>query len=249
MADFKSTLAKLDEDNYSVWAGKMQSLFMVKRLWATVSGDGDIDVALDEQALGLIGLNVEDHHMSVVLESKTARAAWTAFKDAYKAASHAQRMQLKTELHDLHLRNGESVAKYSSRVTALRDRLVAAGSPVDEDDLVLSMLAGLPSDFRTVVTIIRTSDKDLKLRDVLPKLVQEEQLVESTSKRNDQAAAFFSGRRQQGGRTHGERGGGSDLSKVECWYCHQFGHLKHACKQRAADESSSGGARRGVMAL
>ena len=182
MTEYRSTFAKLDEDNYSAWAGKMRSLFMVKQLWATVTGEGDDDMALDEQALGLIGLNVEDHHMKTVLESSTACEAWTAFQDMYKAASHARRMQLKAELHDLQINSGESVAKYASRVTVLRDHLVAAGSTVDEDDLVLSMLGGLTIDFKTVVTIIRSSDKELKLRDVLPKLLQEEQLVNRSDK-------------------------------------------------------------------
>jgi hypothetical protein len=234
MTDYRSTIAKLDEDNYSAWAGKMRSLFMVKQLWATVTGEGDVDVALDEQALGLIGLHVEDHHMRIVLDSATACEAWTAFEDMYKAASHARRMQLKAELHDLQIKSGESVAKYASRVTALRDHLVAAGSTVDEDDLVLSMLGGLTIDFKTVVTIIRSSDNELKLRDVLPKLLQEEQLVNRSDKKYTDSAAFFSERRKQGGRGGGRGDNSRDRSQVECWFCHERGHMKRDCKRMAA---------------
>lgn len=248
MADFKTSFAKLDVDNYAAWAGKMKCVFLVQRLWTTVSGQGEVDRALDERALGLIGLNVEDHHMALIATCNSAKQAWDALKGIYQAASYARRLQLKMELNNLRLESGETMAKYAARAAAMRDQLLAAGSPIPEDELVLSMLAGLPEDFKMVVTIIRSSDKELTIVDVLPKLLQEDQLLRRMDKNDDTAAAFYSGRSTTKGFNNKRQPHkvGGNVHPQECWYCGQAGHFKQDCKKRLADQAGNAWASGGI---
>jgi gag-polypeptide of LTR copia-type/Zinc knuckle len=243
MTEFKASFAKLDVDNYAAWAGKMKCVFLVQRLWTTVSGQGDVDAALDERALGFIGLNVEDHHMALIATCDSAKQAWDALKGIYQAASYARRLQLKMELNSLRLDGGETIAKYAARAAAMRDQLQAAGSSVPEDELVLSMLVGLQEDFKVVVTIIRSSDKPLTIMDVLPKLLQEDQLLRRMDKHEDTAAAFYS--KAFKNKRQPPKVGGS-VQPQECWYCGKTGHFKQDCKKRAADEAVAGWASGGI---
>jgi gag-polypeptide of LTR copia-type/Zinc knuckle len=147
------------------------------------------------------------------------------------------------ELNSLRLDGGETIAKYAARAAAIRDQLQAAGSSVPEDELVLSMLVGLPEDFKMVVTIIRSSDKPLTIMDVLPKLLQEDQLLRRMDKPEDTAAAFYS--KAFRNKRQPLKVGGS-VQPQECWYCGKTGHFKQDCKKRAADEAVAGWGNGGI---
>ena len=51
------------------------------------------------------------------------------------------------------------MSKYVARATNIRDQLVSAGHSVGDDEVVLSVLAGLPSEFDTMVTILETTSE------------------------------------------------------------------------------------------
>ena len=132
---------------------------------------------------------------------------------------------------------GEPLTKYVGRATDLRDKLAAAGFEVKDEEVVLSILAGLPKEYETVVAVLELSDATLKLDDLLPKLLQAEQRMPRGEKGPE--AAYFSRRMGQDWKAKsGASGAGSAGRKEtrECFYCGKRGHLKADCRKKKADE-------------
>ena len=112
---------------------------------------------------------------------KTAKEAWQQFEAVYQAKSNARKLQLRKELAQLKMGPGEPLTKYVGRARDIQDQLRAAGHDVADQEVVWAVLAGLPAHYDTVVTVLETTtDKDMSLEDILPKLLQVEQRERQT---------------------------------------------------------------------
>lgn len=220
--------AKLGTDNYGTWHVKVRFVLESKG-WA-----GAIDDAEDahsSEAKALIGLSVQDFHLPTVTGCANAKEAWEALEELYKTSSRAQILRLKQQLNSLVMDDSaERVTQYVSRAMGIRDQLAAAGSSVDEDDVVMAVLAGLPEDYKMIATVLENSDEELTLSEVLAKLILAEQRIGPKNIYPAETALFtkVNKARRPGG--YGGNGG-SNGSKV-CWYCLQPGHFKADCPKR-----------------
>jgi hypothetical protein len=166
---------------------------------------------------------------------QTAKELWDKLETIYKAKSNATRLQLKNELGSLSLQPTESVTSYVGRARSIKDELAASGHPVQEEDVVLSVLGGLTKDYDTVVTIMETSEDTLDLDNVLSKLLQVEQKIFKKTESCSSRALFskgnaFNGQERPAGNSSGQKSG-----KI-CYYCNKPGHFKRECRQKARDE-------------
>ena len=245
----KFSIAKLDVHNYATWSTRMKLLLIHKGVCQSVvtapvpasetASDADrstADKALlnDQRALALIGLSVEDCYLPTIGECTTAKAAWDTLAKMYTAQSNARLLQLKRQLSTLSLDPAEPLAKYVARAQAIRDQLKVAGSSLDDLDLVLAVLDGLPQEYDTVRTALLTASGDLKLADVLSKLL----LVEQREVNDPNAALYVSVSRY--GQHQG--GGPPDYNRETrtCHYCKKQCHLIKDCrKKKAADEHAA----------
>ncbi|GAB4815374.1 hypothetical protein N2152v2_002420 [Parachlorella kessleri] len=110
----------------------------------------------------------------------SARAAWEQLETLYQAKSNARKRQLRKELSQLRMGAAEPLAKYVARAKEIQNQLRAAGYEVGDQEVAWAPLAGLPPAFETVVTVLETSTtEDMKLNDILPKLMPVEQRMYS----------------------------------------------------------------------
>ena len=115
----------------------------------------------------------------------------------------------------------------------------------------MSVLAGLPKEFDTVVAVLEITDDKLELDVVLAKLLQAEQRLTRGEKAGNRALFTNTSSRQKYGMgTVGTVGRtGTSGRDKECWHCGKRGHLKADCRQRKRDEqqghSNSRGGRDG----
>lgn len=209
----------------------MKFLLVTKGLWTAVTGSS-IDEEKDAKALAQIGLHVKDHHLPVLERCATAKAAWEQLEAVYQAKSNARKRQLRKELSQLKMGPEEPLSKYVARAKEIQNQLRATGHDVADQEVAWALLAGLPPVYDTVVTVLETSsDADVKVDDILPKLMSVEQRMQSTEPdRTREAAALMANR------TYGTR------ETRTCYYCNLKGHIKKNCKKRLQDMRNRGSA-------
>jgi hypothetical protein len=178
----------------------------------------------DRKARALIGLHVRKHHLATVNECKTAKEAWDALALLFKTRTNARKLQLRKELSDLKMAPTESLAKYYAGAKSLHKDLNAAGHKVKETDVMFSILAGLPSQYKTIVDILVTSgtNEDLTFTNTFSKLMAKE--VESNAE--EETGAFVAKTQRR-------------VDDRECYHCGKNGHIKKYCKKRMAEQGGA----------
>ena len=133
------------------------------------------------------GIDLKTFDLTTVSKAKTAKEAWAALAAVSKAKSNAKRLRLKGQLTALVKEGGEPLTKYVHRATDKQDQLLAADYKVSDEEVVMSVLAGLPKEYDTVVAVLELSDSALMLDDLLAKLLQAEQRYTRTDQGEEHA--------------------------------------------------------------
>lgn len=210
----KPFIEKLSGDNYATWSTDMKWLLIMKGIWNAVVDHENVDEADDLTAMAFIGLNVEKHLKTTIDACDTAKEAWDKLEDVYKAKSNARKLQLKRELTSISLKPKESITLYVSRAKDIRDQLIAAGYEASEEEVALSLLAGLPEGYESIVDTIQATTEALDIDELMPKLLIVEQRVKD---RNDASLI-------------------KEKAFVVCFKCGQKGHIKRNCPKKKEDE-------------
>ena len=221
-------IEKLGIDNYETWACKMKFLLITKKLWSAIepaasdtaetrssSRDGSDK---SQEALGLIGLNVEDYLTRDVAEADTAAALWEKFKQSFQAKNTSRLLVLRQQLTNFRKGPKEAVVVYIARAKDLMQNLKGAGSSVTEAEVVLSVLVGLPSPYAMAVEVLQMSD-DISFQKTLPKLLQVEQRV--GQQEEGISVPVYAAVHRNG---------------KKCHYCGKVGHLQAHCFQKQKDQ-------------
>jgi hypothetical protein len=247
--DSKPFFEPLDVDNYPTWSIRTKMLLKRKGLWSAiepVAPAGDpaaapraVDPNIDEKALALICLSVTDHHLVSLASCATAKAAWDSLERTYKAKSNARILQLRRELYTLKMLSNEPLTKYVSRAKSLRDHLVAAGQSVVPSDIVFSVLNGLPDAYKPIIAVITSSESELDIDAVLPKLMMTEASLPPDSVASNSSGFYDTSALAA---TTGK-------PKKTCHYCGKAGHIEVNCFKKKRVENAATNPKTGSRSL
>ena len=82
--------------------------------------------------------------MTVLSPLTTAKECFDTLTNLYEKKIPSQKRVLKTKLRFLKMEKGESISKFFTKISQIKDQLQVAGVQVDEDDLIQAVFDGLP---------------------------------------------------------------------------------------------------------
>jgi hypothetical protein len=107
-------------------------------------------VAQDQQVLGFINASLSREVLGNVATCTTAAEVWTELNSMFSSQSRAHTIQLRTRLVATH-KGDQFVAIYYSKMKGYVDEMAAAGKPLEDDDFISYVLAGLDQDYNSFV--------------------------------------------------------------------------------------------------
>ncbi|CAM8885574.1 unnamed protein product [Rhodiola kirilowii] len=170
---------KLNETNYLTWLRQIKPYLHGQKLWGYVSGSipepkatitvdatdtspatelpnpaHDEWFTIDQQIVSLLTTSLTDNVSQLTIGFDTSKVIWDCLSRHFSQQSTASAASLKLQLLELQ-KGSKTVDEYIRHAKSIADALSSIGKPVPEEDLVLSTLHGLGSDYlmlRTTLT-------------------------------------------------------------------------------------------------
>ncbi|XP_020412813.1 uncharacterized protein LOC109947291 [Prunus persica] len=133
---------------------------------------------IDKALLSFLIATLSDDAIEYVIGSKTSRDAWLSLTDQYATVSRARINQLKTEIQTAQ-KGGDSVDKFLLRLKHIKDQLAIASVPVSADDLMISVLNGLSSEYDMIKTVFVARETSISFKDFRTQLLTTEQAIKA----------------------------------------------------------------------
>ncbi len=237
----KPEVPLLDAENYQLWKAKMQMFLTLKGLAHAITED-DATAGDSAKAKAYIGLSVSDHHVPVVVNSVSAKAAWNELQNIFEPKIAGRTIKLQRDLHNLRMQANETVEVYLGRARQLLTDLTVIGFPISEHQVVTQAIAGLPSRFDAVVVYYQQQDGQLSLSSIQARLIQHEHLLIIRAEQPSESVAFnaqHNNRKGKGQQRQANAGAGAGSgNRPKCGYCGIMGHTTEECRRRKREQGS-----------
>lgn len=206
-------------------------------------------VAADQQVLGYMMSSLSRDVLAQVVTVSTAAQLWKALEEMFSSRIRARAINTRIALSTTKKGN-MTVNEYITKMKALGDEVAAAGKPLDDEDMVSYILAGLDADFEPVVSALTARVEPVTVAELYSQLLGFEvraDLRQGVYQTSANSALFGRGGNQRGrGRSRGNfgtnsgrgRGGGRDASGAQggnrpvCQLCGKIGHTVSICWHR-----------------
>ena len=181
-------MEKLTDSNFYVWKQKIQLLLSLKDVDQQITDDAPSDPSTEEsrrkwlrddnRAKALIGLSLSDEHLEHVRDAKTAKDMWQAILNVFERHTLLNRLAARRQFYTVTMQNDEKVLTYINRVNQLAARLKSMNVDIDDKEMAMAVLNGLPARFESLIVALDAlgnEEKMFTLEFVKSRLLQEEQ--------------------------------------------------------------------------
>lgn len=111
----------------------------------------------DITIMSLIMDSIRDHLIPYIAKLETSKEMNDSLTSLFTVNNIGQVMSLKNDLHDVRMKNHETVASYFLRISRLGDRLQVIDHVIYEKDIFTTTLNGLPRSWNAFVDDISRS--------------------------------------------------------------------------------------------
>ena len=157
METTKVLIKPLNGKNYATWKVQCKMALIKDGLWSIVSEVEEEPEAVDakpkyflrkDRALATIVLSVEPTLLYLLgPDPADPVVVWKKLADQFQKKTWANKLTLRRKLHNLKLKDGQSVQKHVKALTEIFDELSIIGDPLDEENQVVHLLASLPKSY------------------------------------------------------------------------------------------------------
>lgn len=222
MMEFKSSITKLNGDNYFNWRYKMQMYLTRQGIWTVIEDEKPDPVTAvwtknDQDAHSIIALCIEDDQIQHVRNCKSAKDAWTNLKDFHEKDSPNNRVSILRKLMTKRLEEDGDVEVHINQMNELFQKLLALGEEFKPEFILSATLIGsLPESYNNLAAILESRNEELTSSTVCSMIIDEYR------RRRD---------RKEGANNESILKISSAPFKRElmCFFCDKKGHVKQHC--------------------
>ena len=228
MAEKTWSIERLNGENWSTWKFQMKHLLLVKNLWKITQGTEQLSETADnataadfnsrsQNALSTIVMSISPEQLYLITSCESAKDAWDNLKQQFESNTLQNKLLLKKQYFRAEMSESLSLEKHLKAMKELMDKLAAVGSPISEEDQIVTLLGSLPMKYNAIVTALEARGDDLKLQFVQQALLNEEQKFVKPEGDSLLVAQAVIPKKSK------------SKSKIVCYHCGKQGHIKKNC--------------------
>ncbi|XP_020697569.1 uncharacterized protein LOC110110428 [Dendrobium catenatum] len=250
---------QLSFDNYAVWRSQILKLLNANGFSSfllpsasppprfTDLSDGSQKPNLKYQEWCLVDQNLAAALCSTispvllpyVIHLESTSAIWATIERQLQSSNRSRVIQLRNELHNIQIKN-QMMVQYLTQIKNIVDNINAVGAVLDQEDIILYTLNGLPSSYNAFKTSIRTMLHPIDLDNLYSLLISEEINLQANSIQQvtitESSTALYTqhgrGRRSRG-RSYSQNSRTNNASSIQCQISNKKGHSTNNCWHRS----------------
>ena len=188
----------------------------------------------------LICLSLGDLPARQIKNARTSNEVWKKLNTLYESKNTTNKLILKKCLTNMRMKDNETMTEYLDKFRTATEELEAIGSPMEEEDLISTLLNSLPSSYDNLIISLESRGDEITLDFVHARLLQEELRRE---KRGEEGETLFisktENKKEEANLTKSGKKllSKEELSKVTCYYCNKKGHFANRCFKKISDKN------------
>lgn len=200
---------KLDGSNYLLWRAQVKSVLEANGFSGYLDGSivapssqirndqGEFSLnpeyslwkLIDSQLRSCITASISQTTLPYVLGLRYVHHIWTSLSKRYNLLTETHVQELRDQLYNLS--KISTIDAYIDNIKELAEQLTAAGSPVEDDELVFRALHGLPKGFnglRTAFQAVRTKGHNVSFDELVTMMKSEDAQLSKDSMSNSEVS-------------------------------------------------------------
>ena len=162
---------KLRDDNFHVWKHRVQLVLALSEADEFIEDDPPLDtdpeykawLKGDRKAQAIIGLTLSDSVLEQVQHATTAKEMWEVILDIYEKHTLLNKLAARRRFYTATMNDGEKVLGFASRIRQLAATLKSMGVTIDDSEMAMALLNGLPDRFDGLISALDALGNDEKL--------------------------------------------------------------------------------------
>ena len=215
-----------DEKKYELWEVKFLGFMRLQKLHTVFVPVDEQPPSAEKNAEAFAELIqcLDDRSLSLVIRDAMddGRKALKILRDYYLGKSKPKVISLYAELTTLSKRDSECVTDYMLRAETAATSLKSAGEVISDSLLIAMILKGLPSEYKTLCTVITQKYKELTFAEFKVAFRSFEETEKQTPQCDDTVMKV------------------NDAKSIQCFVCRKYGHKSFECKSRQQQSQFQG---------
>ena len=169
--------------------------------------------------------------MLIITPLKTAKECFDTLVKLYETKATSQKRLLKSQLRSLKMEKDESVNSFFTKISHLKDQILAIGVSVDDDDLVQTTFDGLTSAWEAYLVEVNGCEVQPNFERLWHDCLQEESRIKTrVAPAHEENTTLAANMKKGKGKKFFQKNKGkgnlkdkpkSDMSKIICYNCNK----------------------------